>query len=202
MDSPSLAFCAALAFSSSAKLTLRALLAYCVEEKEDLALCIVAGLLSATIDSFGVTGNPPLEVSPVVAPDWEEAGESRVRDPPVTNDVGGRGTAVLAREILLDMSEGDIAGEAAGSEDGEIAGRPTIGDDTGGRLMLLFDLEDLAGDVFWEDVFVWTPGIANEARDAKELEDCFCLIAVRGSSSLLSLESLSLSAKALEGFPG
>lgn len=130
------------------------MLAYCVEEKEDLALCSVAGLLSATTDSLGVTGKPPLEVSPVVAPDWEEAGESRVRDPAVTNDVGGRGTTVLAREIRLEISEGDMAGEAAGSEDGEMAGRPTIGDDTGGRLILLFDLEDLAGDEFWEDGFV------------------------------------------------
>jgi hypothetical protein len=175
-------------------------LANCVEENDDLALCTAIGLLSAMDSSLGVTGKPPLEVSPVVAPDCEEAGESRVRKLDVTSDVGGRGTAGLARDILLDICEGGIAGVSAESEDDETANRAGGSEDAAGRLMLLLDLADFAGDELWEDGFVWLlPGTVIEALEANELNDCFCLMAVRGSSSLLSVESLSLSAKALEG---
>ena len=61
-----------------------------------------------------MTGRPPLEVSPVVAPDWEEAGESRVRKPAVTNEVAGRGPG-LARGSRPDTGEvGNVEARAGG----------------------------------------------------------------------------------------
>ena len=60
------------------------------------------------------------------------------------------------------------------------------------------DREDLTGDEVEDDGLLLAFRTVNEDPDARDAEECLCLIAVNGSSSLLSDDSLSSSAIALD----